>query len=39
MQAHGRTADLDRPLTIRQLAMDTAALLDHLGIDRADLFG
>lgn len=39
MQAHGRTADIDRPLTMRQLAVDTAVLLDHLGIDRADLFG
>jgi pimeloyl-ACP methyl ester carboxylesterase len=38
-QAHGHTADIDRPLRIRHLADDTAALLRHLGIDQADLFG
>jgi pimeloyl-ACP methyl ester carboxylesterase len=39
MQAHGRTADIDRPLTQEHLADDTAALLRFLGIERADLFG
>jgi pimeloyl-ACP methyl ester carboxylesterase len=39
MQGHGRTADVDRPLTLEQLASDAAALLRHLGIDRADVFG
>ncbi|MFL6225014.1 MAG: alpha/beta fold hydrolase [Actinomycetes bacterium] len=38
-QAHGHTADIDRPLSIRQWARDTGALLAHLGIGRADLFG
>jgi pimeloyl-ACP methyl ester carboxylesterase len=38
-QAHGHTADIDRPLTTRQMAADTAALLRHLGIEQADLFG
>jgi pimeloyl-ACP methyl ester carboxylesterase len=38
-QAHGHTADIDRPLTIDQMADDTAALLGHLGIEQADLFG
>jgi pimeloyl-ACP methyl ester carboxylesterase len=38
-QAHGRTADIDRPLTIEQMAEDTAALLRHIGIDNADIFG
>jgi pimeloyl-ACP methyl ester carboxylesterase len=38
-QAHGRTADIDRPLTIEQMADDTAALLQHLGIEQADIFG
>jgi len=38
-QAHGHTADIDRPLSIRLWAEDTAALLGHLGIDQADLFG
>lgn len=38
-QAHGRTADVERPLTIEQMAEDTVALLRHLGVERADLFG
>jgi pimeloyl-ACP methyl ester carboxylesterase len=38
-QAHGHTADIDRPLTIQNWADDTAALLAHLGISNADFFG
>lgn len=38
-QGHGRTADIDRPITYEQMADDTAALLRHLGIDGADVFG
>src|SRR5438067_4437101 len=38
-QAHGHTADIDRPLTYEQMADDTAALLQQLGIEKADLFG
>lgn len=38
-QGHGRTADIDRPLTFEQMADDTAALLRHLKIERADFFG
>ncbi len=38
-QGHGRTADIDRPLTIAQMADDTAALLEHLGIWPVDVFG
>lgn len=38
-QGHGRTADIDRPLTYEQMADDAAALLQHLGIARADVFG
>jgi pimeloyl-ACP methyl ester carboxylesterase len=38
-QAHGRTADVDRPLTIEQMAEDTVALMRHLHLERADLFG
>lgn len=38
-QGHGRTADIGRPLSIRQMGDDTAALLRHLGIDQADFFG
>lgn len=38
-QGHGRTADIDRPITYEQMADDTAALLRHLGIGQADVFG
>jgi pimeloyl-ACP methyl ester carboxylesterase len=39
LQGHGHTADIDRPMTIEQLADDTAALLRQLKIERADFFG
>ena len=39
LQGHGRTADIDRPLTYEQMADDVAALIGHLGIEEADLFG
>lgn len=39
-QGYGHTADVaDRPFTFEQSADDTAALLAHLGIERADLLG
>jgi pimeloyl-ACP methyl ester carboxylesterase len=38
-QAHGNTADADRPLTIKQMADDTVALLRQLNIKNADFFG
>ena len=38
-QGHGRTADTDRPLSVQAMADDTLALLAHLGIGQADLFG
>lgn len=38
-QAHGHTADIDRELTFENMAADTAALLKHLGISQADVFG
>lgn len=38
-QAHGHTADIDRPLTYEQMTEDTAALMRHLGIENADVFG
>jgi pimeloyl-ACP methyl ester carboxylesterase len=39
LQGHGRTADIDRPIDIRLMADDIAALIDHLGLDRPDLVG
>jgi pimeloyl-ACP methyl ester carboxylesterase len=39
LQGHGRTADIDRPLTYEQMADDIAALLRHLVIEKADIFG
>jgi pimeloyl-ACP methyl ester carboxylesterase len=39
LQGHGHTADIDRPLSIEQMADDVAALLKHLKIDQADVFG
>jgi pimeloyl-ACP methyl ester carboxylesterase len=39
LQAHGRTADVGRPLTYEGMADDVAALIGHLGIDEADVFG
>lgn len=38
-QAHGHTADIDRPLTYSQMADDTAELLRQLKIERADFLG
>ncbi|HEY9287809.1 MAG TPA: alpha/beta hydrolase [Candidatus Dormibacteraeota bacterium] len=39
LQGHGRTADIDRPIDMRLMADDIAALIDHLGLDRPDLVG
>jgi pimeloyl-ACP methyl ester carboxylesterase len=39
LQAHGRTVDIDRPLRFELMADDIAALLKHLGIERADIMG
>lgn len=38
-QGHGHTADIDRPLTMEQMAEDTAALLRQLGLTNVDLLG
>src|SRR5215217_9159741 len=38
-QAHGHTADVDRPLTYEQMADDTAALIAHLGLRSTDVLG
>src|SRR5438034_11545465 len=39
LQGHGRTADIDRPIEVRLMADDIAALIDHLGLDRPDVVG
>lgn len=39
LQAHGRTADIDRPLRMESMADDIAALLAELGIEQADFMG
>jgi pimeloyl-ACP methyl ester carboxylesterase len=39
LQGHGRTADIDRPIDVRVMADDIAALIDHLGVDRPDIVG
>ena len=39
LQAHGRTADIDRPLDARLMADDIAALIDHLKLDKPDVVG
>ena len=39
LQGHGRTADIDRPVSYELMADDVAALLRHLVIEKADVFG
>ncbi|TMD76609.1 MAG: alpha/beta fold hydrolase, partial [Chloroflexi bacterium] len=39
LQGHGRTADIDRPIDVRLMADDIAALIDHLGLEKPDLVG
>jgi pimeloyl-ACP methyl ester carboxylesterase len=39
LQGHGRTGDIDRPLSFGQMAEDVAALLRHLKLEKADVFG
>ncbi len=38
-QGHGRTNDIDRPITYPNLADDVAAFMDAVGIEKADVFG
>jgi pimeloyl-ACP methyl ester carboxylesterase len=38
-QGHGHTADIDRPFAYEQFADDIAALLEHLDIAQADVYG
>lgn len=39
LQGHGHTADIDRAITVPNLASDVVALLDELGIEQADFLG
>jgi pimeloyl-ACP methyl ester carboxylesterase len=39
LQAHGRTADIDRPFSAEQFADDIDALMQHLGVAKADIMG
>jgi pimeloyl-ACP methyl ester carboxylesterase len=39
LQGHGRTADIDRPLDLRLMAGDIAALIDHLALVKPDVVG
>lgn len=39
MQAHGRTADIDRPLSMETMADDVAAAITELGFESADVLG
>jgi pimeloyl-ACP methyl ester carboxylesterase len=39
LQGHGRTADIDRPITYEHLADDTAGLLRQLEVESADVVG
>lgn len=39
LQGHGRTADIDRPIDVRFMADDIAALISHLGLEKPDVVG
>lgn len=39
LQGHGRTTDIDRPITYPNLADDVAAFMDEVGLKKADMFG
>ena len=39
LQGHGRTTDVDRPITYANLADDVAAFMDAVGLAKADVFG
>jgi len=39
LQGHGRTADIDRPIDVRLMAGDIAALIDHLRLATPDVVG
>jgi pimeloyl-ACP methyl ester carboxylesterase len=39
LQGHGRTADIDRPISYQAMADDIAGLIRYLGIAQADVMG
>lgn len=39
LQAHGRTTDIDRPLSLEAMSDDIAGLIQHLGYEKVDLAG
>jgi pimeloyl-ACP methyl ester carboxylesterase len=39
LQGHGRTADIDRPLSMEAMAGDIVALMEHLEMQSADVMG
>src|SRR5262249_27476750 len=39
MQAHGRTADIDRPMTFEALSDDVVALIKYFKFEKADIMG
>jgi pimeloyl-ACP methyl ester carboxylesterase len=39
LQGHGRTADIDRPISVELMADDIAALIKHLKLERPDIMG
>lgn len=39
LQGHGRTGDIDRPITYEGMADDIAGLMKYLGIEKADVLG
>jgi pimeloyl-ACP methyl ester carboxylesterase len=39
MQAHGRTADIDRPMSVEAMSDDVVALLKFFRLEKADIMG
>lgn len=39
LQGHGRTTDINRPITYQNLADDVSAFMDAVGLKNADVFG
>src|SRR3982074_287954 len=39
LQGHGRTADIDRPIDVKLMADDVAALIEHLKLASPDIVG